>query len=1162
MFPMRCTHCGTQWPDELKNVMKFCGACGSPLGEESAPAAPLPADAAPVPRSESSGDTHPPDPGGELRFVTVLFADLADFTAFAEDLPPDEVAHLVGDLLQRLGKVVEQFGGGVDKFLGDALLATFGMPNPDPNAARNAVRAGLAMQAASAQYNAETGLDLGLRIGIHAGEVMSRFMGGSWTVMGDTVNTASRIQSAATPGKVWISRPVYEEVRRYFTLFARSVVDVKGKKQAVQPYEVIGERQVPFADLPPFVGRDVEWQFLQDALAKARQERTLQTVLVRGPAGVGKSRLVWELRDWVQKQPEVYWVDLVQYDTSERLPSHGLNALLRSRLGLPVEMDEQQTLALLHERLQQEGLFGDPESTRRAADHFSFILGVSAPDPALQQSDSRSRWEDAFLAVKDWLERRDPEGMTVWFIEDIQKGDADTAAFFEWALQVPWRAPALVILTAREEDFDPQSSWHAPLERWLQQDTVLELHLREIPPPVIAQAIECMAGGQIPPELALRIAEHTEGNPLFATEIVLLLKERGILDGVQEDWQHLALPGSIREVMEARIERLGLNGKDVAKRGALMGRRFTRGAVERVWDRSLLDLENGLVALRESETTYEEASKLFLGEKEDVFRHGRLHEAVLARIPREERLKWLKELGAWALDKLEQQSSESWHGAGLLLIPLIARSHEEHAESWLASLWSEVLGNLHLDLDRYSDAIQSLRQALATAQGVRRLVLGQQVAQAASTAGQYDLALQEIAESRQPGPSDKALPVPPFIAGWLDTLHDQPLIEWRTLTPGEAEMALDLAQAEILAQIGQVEDARRIFMDMEQRLEQISPERPDPHSALASLWLRWSRSTAYFLSEILSQHAAALQVCHKLRQRFDLEEFSDDQRLTYLYSESLVEMQMGHHERARQLVEERLRIARQHGLLREEANIYNFMGNLAAYQGAIEESCQHYQHSLELARQLGQRRAEAIILFNLGEAFLQLGEWEQAQQYCEQYLVASHPIGNRFAQAYAPMTFSAIDLARGNFERAARWIDEAMQIARQNGWLRLEGQILSSHAFLLLQRGLVERRLGLLQEAAQRYLELDHQHSLETMDETACLVLALYCAGQVEAAQAALHRAEAAANPQSELDQAWLHLLDQVTAGQPATQAVEWFRHRRHAVVCLLAERVSDYLSE
>jgi hypothetical protein len=155
----------------------------------------------------------------------------------------------------------------------------------------------------------------------------------------------------------------------------------------------------------------------------------------------------------------------------------------------------------------------------------------------------------------------------------------------------------------------------------------------------------------------------------------------------------------------------------------------------------------------------------------------------------EERLKWLRELGVWALDKLEQQPAEHWYGAGLLLIPLIARAHEEHAESWLAGLWFEVLGNLYLKLNRYPDAIQHLCQALAAAQGVRRLVLGQQAAQAAFTAGQHDLALQQIVEARQPGPPVEPQPILPLIARCLDELHDQPLIEWRTLPPVDSEMA-------------------------------------------------------------------------------------------------------------------------------------------------------------------------------------------------------------------------------------------------------------------------------------------------------------------------------------------------------------------------------------
>src|SRR5919106_6110092 len=175
---MQCPYCGTQWPDDLAPSMKFCGACGRPLGSTHS----MPEQLAGM-----------SEPGGELRYMTVVFANLAGFTSFAEDHSPDEVAQIVGELLQRLAKVVEEHNGGVDKYLGDAVVATFGLPKPDPNAARNAVRAGLAMQEEAARFNHEHGFNFGLRVGIHAGQAMFRSIGGSWTVMGDTVNTASRI---------------------------------------------------------------------------------------------------------------------------------------------------------------------------------------------------------------------------------------------------------------------------------------------------------------------------------------------------------------------------------------------------------------------------------------------------------------------------------------------------------------------------------------------------------------------------------------------------------------------------------------------------------------------------------------------------------------------------------------------------------------------------------------------------------------------------------------------------------------------------------------------------------------------------------------------------------------------------------------------------------
>lgn len=557
---MRCPNCNTLWPEELAGMLKFCGACGAPMTVAPSAGFQLPATS---------------DPGGGLRYVNVLFADLAGFTAFAEDRPPDEVSSIVGDLLQQLGKVVEQHNGAVYQFLGDAVVATFGLPRPDPNAARNAVRSGLAMQETTAQFSQQHGYSFGLRVGIHAGEVMFRSLGGSWTMMGDTMNTAGRIQAAAPPGRVWISRTVYEEVRRYFTLITRPGVELKGKKQAVQPYEIVAERHTPLVNLPRFVGREREWHQLQAALQEAIRERALRLVLIRGAAGVGKSRLVWELRDWIQRQPAVYRLDIAQYDHSEHLPSHGLNALIRNRFDLSLDWSESEIIARLRQRMPQENLSIEPGREELAVEFFAFVLGISHPEFHIYSVDGKGKWEGAFVELKEWMQSHAGQTPWIWILEDAQKGDADTAAFLDWALRARWSEPVLVIVTVREEDFTPECYWHDPIARWLEEGLIHEIRLREIPPDVLAQALTIMAEGAVPETMALHIAEHTDGNPLFATELVLLLRYRAIQSG-DISWAKLTLPGSIREVMEARLE-LQRHHRPIAGRFASHRRIFREG---------------------------------------------------------------------------------------------------------------------------------------------------------------------------------------------------------------------------------------------------------------------------------------------------------------------------------------------------------------------------------------------------------------------------------------------------------------------------------------------------------------------------------------------------------------------------------------------------------
>ena len=1119
-------------------MLKFCGACGAPL------------------TTASNLTWQPPTthkPGGELRFVTIVFADLAGFTSFAEDRPPDEVARIVGDLLQRLTKAVEENNGSVYQYLGDAVVATFGLPRPDPNATRNAVRAGLDMQAATKHFSNEYHLNFELRVGIHTGEVMYHDIGGSWAIMGDTVNTANRIQNAAAPGTVWISRAVHDEVHRYFTLHIRPAVELKGKKLAVQPYEVIAERSIPFLNLPPFVGREREWEQIQAAWQETVAQSKLQVVMVRGAAGVGKSRLVWELREWFQRQERLYRLDVVQYDHSERLPSHGLNSLIRNRFNLPYLMSAENVLIRLKEQMRQENTSIEPGREELATEFFSFVLGISQPGFHIQSMDGKSKWEGAFVEVKNWMEGRAKESPWIWILEDAQKGDADTAAFLEWAIHIKWNAPVLVILTVREEDFSPAGYWYAPLQAWLKEGLASEIRLREIPPAVLASALSGMLDGEVSPAMAQRIAEHTEGNPLFATELVLYLKEQNLL-GNEAAWEKASLPNSVREVMEARIERLGNDGKEVAKRGALMGRRFTSEAVGRIWERPSSEMENGLVVLRETETIYDEISKLFPGEMEEVFRHGRLQDAALARIPREERLRWLVELDHWAQAKLDEMG-ERWEGAGTLLIPLMARSCEENGDDWQASLWFEVLGLLHRKYYRNQEAAQAFDKALASASGVRRLTLCRQIAEVELFAGNAEKALKTIDEAGKID-SSPSRELTGDMRRKLAALTGDPLARAENIDLQTAEFALELTRAEALVHLARAAEAETVYKKLGERLETLTGENR------LRLWLRWGHAWAYMLSQILGNPREAEAVCKSIRQRFDLQDPSlEEERLSFLSAESSVETDLGRYAEARLHNNERLNLAQASNNRKEEANAWNIQGIIEQSLGELQSAGECYERSLNISRTIGYRRGEVIALHNLAGTYADQARWETAARCEEQYLAISRSTGNRLAEAYAPFMLDAIAIEQGEFEKAEAFLQQGMQAAQQNGWPRLIDVGRQSLASLQFYRWCEQGDPTLLQEAIRSLKELAQVPHIDQNGEFyTTLALATYLSGDTREARAGLQRARALADESWVTDSVWLDYADAVIHKRSWNKPLEWFR--QHGVLRAVAfvERVQGAL--
>src|SRR4051812_16464938 len=301
-----CQSCGTENPAAARFCMncgaqleRRCGACGAAAPPQARFC--MECGAATAPAGATAPAATPPE---ERRQVTVLFADLSGYTAVSERMDPERVKALVDSALRRLAQEVGRFGGTVDKYIGDNVMAPFGAPVAHEDDAERAVRAGLGMQEAMGEINEELaeshGVSLALRVGVNTGEVVAGAVGDAYTVVGDTVNVAARLQSAAERGTVTVGERTMRATAHAIEYRELAPLTLKGKDEPVPAWEAVGAggatpTRRPAAASSPLVGRTHELELLSSLAHRLARERRPHIVTIVGEAGVGKSRLLAEL---------------------------------------------------------------------------------------------------------------------------------------------------------------------------------------------------------------------------------------------------------------------------------------------------------------------------------------------------------------------------------------------------------------------------------------------------------------------------------------------------------------------------------------------------------------------------------------------------------------------------------------------------------------------------------------------------------------------------------------------------------------------------------------------------------------------------------------------------------------------------------------------------
>jgi class 3 adenylate cyclase/tetratricopeptide (TPR) repeat protein len=529
----------------------------------------------------------PADPldGGERRQLTILFCDLVGSMALAARLDPEDWQDVLRAFQTRAGEVIERHGGHVAQYLGDGLLVYFGWPTTWDDAAERAVRAALGLLDAAAGVPAD-GAPLVARVGLHTGPVVVSALGGEgrteMLALGDVPNVAARVQGAAEPGTVLISAATQRLVAGMFVVEERGAQTLAGVSEplslyrVVQPSGVRSRLDAAAGRLTRFVGREVEVATLVERWERA-QDGEGQNVLLLGEAGVGKSRLAYQLRERLAEVPHT-WLECGASPYTQGTPFHPLIALASQALGFAPGDSPQARLARVESGL---GALATPRTVALIAD----FLGLPVPAPLDLSPDIQRRETIDLLA--QWNLAQGAVQPQVLVVEDLHWCDASSLEVLGRLVAQSATARVLLLTTARPEFTPP----------WPARENTTTLPLARLKKRQAREMIVALAGRALTPETLDALVARADGVPLFVEELTKSVVEPGSVRGIE------AIPATLADSLMARLDRLG-TAKDVAQRAAVLGREFAYPLLEAIAGCDEASLRDNLARLVAAEVLF------------------------------------------------------------------------------------------------------------------------------------------------------------------------------------------------------------------------------------------------------------------------------------------------------------------------------------------------------------------------------------------------------------------------------------------------------------------------------------------------------------------------------------------------------------------------------
>jgi len=922
-----CTECGTALAQACPSCgagiaggEKFCGECGAALQGAAAPVTTAAA---------------------ERRLVSVLFADLVGFTTLSESRDAEDVRELLSRYFESCRRLISLYGGTVEKFIGDAVMAVWGTPVAQEDDAERAVRAALDLVAAVSALGDEVDApELRARAGVLTGEAAVTIGAeGQGMVAGDLVNTASRVQSAAEPGSVLVGEVTKRASEAAIAYEDDGTHDLKGKAEPLHLWRAVRVTGTRGGALkadglePPFVGRDRELRLIKELFHASSEEAKAHLVSVVGIAGIGKSRLAWEFFKYVDGLADlVFWHRGRCLSYGDGVAYWALAEMVRMRAG--IAEDEAPDSALTNLRATIGENVDDPEERAWLEPRLAHLLGLAdrtAPDRA-----------DLFSAWRLFFERLAERHPTVLVFEDLQWADAALLDFVEHLLDWSRNHPLFVLALARPELSDARPDWGAG-----RNSTTLSLE------PLSGTGMEALLDGFVPglpANLHAQILERAEGVPLYAVETVRMLLDRGLLAREGEVYRvtgeigALEVPETLHALVAARLDSLTPEERRTLQDAAVLGKSFTKVGLSSLSGLSETELDPIVTALIRKEILSLQADPRSPERGQYSFLQDLLKRVAYETLSKKDRK--ARHLAAAA--HLER----TWASSEQEIVEVVAAHYVDayriapDAED-AAAIKAEACERLALAGERATslaateEARRYFEQAAELADTpLRHAQLLEQAGVTATALGPFDVAVELLTRAREAYLSQGETHPAARVAATLG---------WSTWMAGDLE---------------------RGSQQLEEAFEVLADEEPDADLAeMAEVRAR----LRYFLGDVDGAAARierALEIAEAL--------YVPSVLVDALNTKHLVLHSAGRPEESFALLQRAIEIGRKHDIgLPLSRALYNLGHNMATrddFRGALAADREALEHS----RKRGDRPGEKMAIGHLIQELVWLGEWDEA----------------------------------------------------------------------------------------------------------------------------------------------------------------------------------------